>query len=584
MEISKRPLPQHEDEPAGGAEQDESRKLTAFLDSIVDNIPAMVFVKDAEHLRFELFNRTGERLSGLARADILGKGDHDLFPKEQADFFQARDREVLRSGRMLDIPEEPIDYADGRRWLHTKKIPLLNPDGTPAHLLGISLDITDRKLAIEALRKAHEELEIRVQERTRELVRANDLLTHEIEERKRTEKALGQAEAQLRHSQKMEAVGTLAGGIAHDFNNLLSIIISHATLLATGLDARSPMCQGLDEIRRAGERAADLTRHLLAFSRRQVLAPRVVDLNDIIGKMDRMLRRLIGEDVELLTVPASELGRVKADPGQLAQVIMNLAVNARDAMPQGGKLTIATANVAADGSPAMDGTGSSSGCQVMLSVADNGSGIERANLGRIFEPFFTTKEQGKGTGLGLSTVFGIVNQSGGRIEVDSEPGKGTIFKIYFAKTDDAPVIEATAEESNLSFRGSETILLVEDDEQVRMLSRRILEEHGYHVLVARDPGEALAIDRDAVRPIDLLITDIVMPQMNGRRLSERILSHRPQMAVLLMSGYTDHVVDHAGVLDPGIAFLQKPITPLALTKLTRQILDTKQSTSSEAAP
>jgi len=240
--------------------EDETLKLNAFLDSIVDNIPAMVFVKDAEHLRYERVNRVAESLTGYDRKYLYGKDDHQLHPKEQANFFQAKDRDVLRGGRMLDIPEEPLDTPGGRRWLHTKKIPILGPDGTPRHLLGISLDITERKLAVEALRKAHEELEIRVQERTSDLVMANAQLKREIDDRQRTQEALAHAEDQLRHSQKMEAVGRLAGGIAHDFNNLLSVIISYATILATEVDRGSELAQGLDEVRRAGERAGDLTR------------------------------------------------------------------------------------------------------------------------------------------------------------------------------------------------------------------------------------------------------------------------------------------------------------------------------------
>ncbi|HEV3189541.1 MAG TPA: PAS domain-containing protein, partial [Polyangiaceae bacterium] len=302
----------------------ERRKLNAFLDSIVDNIPAMVFVKDAEHLRYELFNLAGESLSGFSREEVYGKDDQQLFPKDVADFFQAKDREVLREGRMLDIPEEPLDTRAGRRWLHTKKIPLLGPDGAPQHLLGISLDITDRKLAVEALRRAHEELEIRVLERTSDLVKTNARLQCEIDERRRTQEALVQAEEQLRHSQKMEAIGKLAGGIAHDFNNLLSVIICYASILSAGLDPDSKLAQGLHEVKRAGERASDLTRQLLAFSRQQVLAPQVVDVNEVIGGMDKMLRRVIGEDLELRTTRAAGLGRIRADPGQLEQVIMNL--------------------------------------------------------------------------------------------------------------------------------------------------------------------------------------------------------------------------------------------------------------------
>ncbi|HEX3853303.1 MAG TPA: PAS domain-containing protein, partial [Polyangiaceae bacterium] len=324
--------------------EDEMRKLNAFLDSIIDNIPAMVFVKDAEHLRYEVFNRAGEALSGFKRADIYGKSARDLFPAEQADFFSANDRAVLDSGRMLDIPEEPIDTPLGKHWLHTKKIPILKPDGTPSHLLGISLDITERKEATLALERARAELEARVLARTRELSEANQQLKSEMDERQRTQQALDRAEEQLRHAQKMEAVGRLAGGIAHDFNNLLSVILSYAGLLEGGNHTEFPLAEGLSEITNASERAAQLTRQLLAFSRQQVLAPKVVDLNDVVQGMSRMLRRLIGEDVELSIVHAPDLGRTRADAGQFEQVIMNLVVNARDAMPNGGKLTIETSN------------------------------------------------------------------------------------------------------------------------------------------------------------------------------------------------------------------------------------------------
>ena len=272
---------------------------------------------------------------------------------------------------------------------------------------------------------------------------------------------------------------------------------------------------------------------------------------------------------------AAELGRIKADPGQLEQVIMNLVVNARDAMPQGGSLTIETRDVRVDEACAREHLGVAPGPYVTLAVTDTGVGMDRATLGRIFEPFFTTKEQGKGTGLGLSTVFGIVKQSGGHISVDSKPGQGTTFKVYFARNDDPLSLTALAEMTPPVLQGTETILLVEDEEQVRILAREILIGHGYHVLEARDPADALVISANRSEAIDLLVTDIVMPQMNGRLLSERLRSSRPQMEVMFMSGYTDNALDHDGVLDPGVAFLQKPITPLALTRMVRRILDAK---------
>jgi len=431
-----------------------------------------------------------------------------------------------------------------------------------------------RELTVEALRQAHEELEKRVEERTADLVKANAELMREIEEHKRTEEALERVEEQLRQAQKMEAVGRLAGGIAHDFNNLLSVIISYTTMLAADAEPSSPVAQDLHEIKKAGERAADLTRQLLAFSRQQVLAPAVLDLNEIISKMDKLLRRVIGEDIELRTLPGILLGKTKADPGQIEQVIMNLVVNARDAMPHGGKLIVETRNVDLDEAYARRNRGVTPGPHVMLSVSDTGVGIDETTRARIFEPFFTTKEQGKGTGLGLSTVFGIVKQSGGNISVESAPGQGTTFRLYFARTNEAPT-EATPYSVATSFRGNETLLLVEDEDQVRTLVQGILKRHGYRVIEARLPSEALLLSTQYEETIELLVTDVVMPQMNGRQLAERLRSSRPEMDVLYVSGYTDNAINPGGVLEPGIAFLQKPITPLALTRMVRQVLDAR---------
>jgi signal transduction histidine kinase/ActR/RegA family two-component response regulator len=432
----------------------------------------------------------------------------------------------------------------------------------------------DRSLSVEDLRQAHQELERRVEERTADLVKANAELMREIQERKQTEEALEKLEEELRQAQKMEAVGRLAGGIAHDFNNLLSVIISYTTMLSADVEPGSAIAQDLSEIKKAGERAADLTRQLLAFSRRQVLAPAVVDLNEIIARMDKLLRRVIGEDIELCTIPGLSLGKTKADPGQIEQVIMNLVVNARDAMPQGGKLIIQTANVDLDESYALRNPGVTPGPHVMLSVSDTGIGIDDATRARIFEPFFTTKELGKGTGLGLSTVFGIVKQSGGSISVESAPGEGTSFRIYFAGTTEAPT-EMAPYSTASSYRGSETIMLVEDEDQVRVLVQGILKRHGYRVIEARHPSEALLLSTQCEDTIDLLITDVVMPQMNGRKLADSLRSSRPEMEVLYVSGYTDNAIDPGGVLEPGIAFLQKPITPAALTRMVRQVLDAR---------
>jgi signal transduction histidine kinase len=422
------------------------------------------------------------------------------------------------------------------------------------------------------LRELQLALERRVEERTSDLTRANADLNDALDERRRAERALLKSEEQLRQSQKLEAVGRLAGGIAHDFNNLLSVILSYAEMLIAD-DAFSARGRAeLEEIKRAGERAADLTRQMLAFSRQQVLEPKIIDLNDILANLHKMLGRVLGEDIELKLLPARQLGLVLADPGQLEQVIMNLVVNARDAMPQGGKLTIATSNVELDQAYAGEHLGVMPGPYVLLSVSDTGVGMDKATQARIFEPFFTTKEMGKGTGLGLSTVFGIVKQSGGNLLVYSEPGLGATFKIYLpqAKGDQAAI---TARSAAAVTRGTETILLVEDEDQVRSVASGVLRRAGYHVLEARSPGEAiLACEQHPVR-IDLLLTDVVMPKMSGRLLAERIAAVRPGIRVLFMSGYTDDAILHHGVLDSGVAFLQKPLTPVALARKVREVLD-----------
>jgi signal transduction histidine kinase/CheY-like chemotaxis protein len=380
-------------------------------------------------------------------------------------------------------------------------------------------------------------------------------------------------EDQLRQSQKLEAIGRLAGGIAHDFNNILTAIMGYSSLLQSGLDGNDPKSQEVEEIKKAVRRASALIQQLLAFSRRQVLQIQVLDLNSVVLNIQPLLQRLIGEDIELIVLSTSSLGHVKSDPGQIEQVLMNLALNARDAMPQGGKLTIQTMNLMIDETFARKHLIPYPGPHVMLSVTDTGEGMDKETLGHIFEPFFTTKEQGKGIGLGLATVYGIVKQSGGTIFVYSQPGKGTTCKIYLPRADD-PLMPT--EFSTALFhprQGSETILLVEDEDSVREPVRQVLERIGYTVLEARQGQEALKICKHHEGAIALLVTDVVMPRMNGRELAENMVPMYPNMKVLYLSGYTDDAVLRHGVTESEAAFLQKPFTPEALARKVREVLD-----------
>ncbi|HYV12778.1 MAG TPA: ATP-binding protein [Pyrinomonadaceae bacterium] len=438
---------------------------------------------------------------------------------------------------------------------------------------------------VEKLRDSQRELEHKVQERTAQLEEANRQLEslsqtnahkRSVAEKERADalEALYNTEKQLLQSQKLEAVGRLAGGISHDFNNLLTVILGYSDIMKRNLQEGHPLRRNVEEIVRASERAASLTRQLLAFSRKQVMQPKVFDLNTVISDLEKMLRRMIGEDVELRVNLQDELDHIKADPVQLEQVIMNLVVNARDAMPRGGKLSIETSNVYLDEAYAREHVSVVPGDYVMLAISDTGCGMSEETRRHIFEPFFTTKEQGKGTGLGLSMVYGIVRQSGGNIWVYSEVGRGTTFKVYF------PRVTAHAEEHKRISgaldgpRGSETILLVEDAELVRNLARQVLETAGYRVLEAANAEAAIDLcEKINGDRIDLLLTDVVMPGMSGNEMSRILVAKQPGMPVLYMSGYTDEAIVQHGVLEAGINFLQKPFTPGALASKVREVLD-----------
>ncbi|HUA64983.1 MAG TPA: response regulator [Alphaproteobacteria bacterium] len=393
----------------------------------------------------------------------------------------------------------------------------------------------------------------------------------DITEAKHAEEALRRSEEQLRHSQKMEAVGRLAGGVAHDFNNLLTVIGGYCSMSLQTIKTTNPLQKNITEIQKASERAASLTGQLLAFSRKQVLQPRVLQLNEVVHNMEKMLRRLIGEDIELSTHFDPSLGCVKVDPGQIEQVIMNLAINARDAMPRGGKLTISTSNVTIDQKTSFRNRTLEVGEYILIAISDNGVGMTEEIKAHLFEPFFTTKGLGKGTGLGLATCYGILCQSGGDIRVYSEPNSGTTFKIYLPRTD-ATLEPVTTTDSDDLPAGTESILVVEDDSAVRRLAVVILRDCGYKVQESSNAFDALELIKKNLR-FDLVVTDVIMPQMSGKELCEQIRSQRPQIKVLLMSGYTDDALAHHGVLDEGLFFLEKPFSPAKLARKVRETID-----------
>jgi two-component system cell cycle sensor histidine kinase/response regulator CckA len=495
------------------------------LEALLNNIPDAAWMKD-EIGRYTAVNEAFARFLNRPREELIGKTDFDISPKALAEKYQAEDRSVLSTGEILRVSEDMVGF-DGRRVLfETIKTPIRGGAGRPSGTVGIARDISERR----------------------------------------------RLEEQLVQSQKMEAVGRLAGGIAHDFNNLLTMILGYSDLALGQLAPESPIRAEIQEISKAGERAAALTRQLLAFSRKQIVEPRVLALTEVVTDLGKMLRRLIGEDIELVTTLEPALYNVRADLSQIEQVLMNLAVNARDAMPDGGRLVVETRNVESYESYASGPVKPPPRPYVLLAVSDSGAGMDAETQRHIFEPFFTTKEHGKGTGLGLATVYGIVKQSGGDIWVTSEPGKGARFEVYLPRVDERAVrLDSVAAPAALA-RGSETILLAEDEEAVRHLARRILEGGGYAVLAAAHPAQALEIAGGHAGSIDLLVTDVIMPGMSGSRLSERLTALRPGIKVLFISGYADAEIAVRGVLHAETALLQKPFTPEALLRRVREVL------------
>ncbi len=495
-----------------------------YFHQIINCIGDPLFVKDREHI-FLLINDAFCKFDGRPRDELIGQVSDSLLPEEIAVPRREQDEDAFIKA-MGYTTEDNIPDSRGRTHTFlTKKSLLTDKDGN-MQMVGVLRDISEHK----------------------------------------------RLQAQFLQSQKMEAVGLLAGGVAHDFNNLLTVIKGYAEVIAEDLDPEDPKRRDLEQIVKAGDQAASLTSQLLAFSRKQILQPEILDLNSTITQMSSMLRRLMGEDIEIVAISQPDLGSINADPGQIQQILMNLAVNARDAMPQGGTLTIETANVDLDAAYVEEHPPTKAGSYVMLAISDSGIGMDAATQARVFEPFFTTKAKGKGTGLGLSTVYGIVKQSGGFIWIYSEPAKGTAFKIYFPRVEgQSPKITAESNAQN-SLLGSETVLVVEDEPSVRALTCRILQSKGYAILEASNGKAALDVAQSYSGLIHLVITDVVMPEMGGKALVSQLKIVRPDSKVLFVSGYADNAIVHHGILDSGVAFLQKPFTSDSLLRKVREEL------------
>ncbi len=520
-----------------GRSEEALARSNRLLEQVLDHLPVGVWVLDRDGL-IRFANPASRTIWGGAR--FVGLDDFGEFrgwraatgdPIAPGEWAAAR---AIRKGETTLGEVVQIEGFDGsHRTILNSALPLRALDGGIIGAIALQQDITDQRAGEEALRRSEE---------------------------------------QLRHSQKMEAVGQLAGGIAHDFNNLLTGILSYSDLVLQELRPDDPIRGDIEQIRHAGQRAAGLTRQLLAFGRRQVLQPRVLSLNACVGEVDAMLRRLVGAHITLESELDPALWHVLADPSQLEQVLVNLVINARDAMPDGGRLTVTTANLLLAATDDARGNGVRPGAYVTLAVSDTGVGMDVPTQARIFDPFFTTKEAGKGTGLGLSTVYGIVEQSGGHIAVESAPGQGATFTIFLPRHMGAAAAAGPTDRRSFP-GGTETLLLVEDEAAVRSSARRLLERHGYTVIEARHGVDALRIIEAGDRPVDLVITDLVMPEMGGRELVERLRTRHPGIKVLFMSGYSERAVTSDGVMPPGTGFVEKPFTIEQLTRRTRELLD-----------
>lgn len=516
--------------------EEDLRNTISLLSSLVNSIPDLIFYKSPEGF-YQGCNPSFEQFIGKHEKEIIGKTDYDLFDKETADFFRFHDKNMfakLEASRN----EEWISYPDGEKaLLETIKAPYKNADGKLLGLIGIGRDITAR-------RKANDEKENLIK--------------------------------QLQHIQKLESIGRLAGGVAHDFNNMLSVITGFTDLSLEQIQKDNPIYSHLTEVKNAAQRSVDITKKLLAFARKQNIEPKKIDLNKTLENMLNMLRRLIGENIKLDWVPDDKLWPIQADPSQIDQIITNLCINGRDAIEGEGEISIETRNISLNEEYCANHVGFLPGDFVVLTVTDNGCGMDKETQSNIFEPFFTTKDVGKGSGLGLSTVYGIVKQNKGFINIYSEIGGGTSFRVYLPRYADTSKEYEPSPHYETPKGNRESILIVEDEQSIRILTKWMLEKLNYLVVVADSAENAISIAENQENNIDMLITDVVMPEMNGRDLSERLKKIIPQLKVLYMSGYTANVIVHKGILENGLHFMQKPFSQFDIAAKVRETLDDKQ--------